>query len=146
MQGFCWIFASSLAPIIPQIGLYGLKYKAFSFIQCALPIYLQFTRKCYNFLLFADTARHHSWPRLSPKMVPLRRLVALIVIARVRFNVQLVMAVLLCVAGLTLVFCGFWVAPSGEIDNSVLVAFGEICTFAGALFGVDYSYNLKIKD
>ena len=75
-----------------------------------------------------------------------RRLVALIVIARVRFNVQLVMAVLLCVAGLALVFCGFWVAPSGEIDNSVLVAFGEICTFAGALFGVDYSYKLKIKD
>ena len=67
-------------------------------------------------------------------MVPLRRLVALIVIARVRFNVQLVMAVLLCVAGLALVFCGFWVAPSGEIDNSVLVAFGEI------------SYKLKIKD
>ena len=73
-------------------------------------------------------------------MVPPRRLVALIVIARVRFNVQLVMA------GLTLVFCGFWGAPSGEIDNIVLVAFGEICTFAGALFGVDYSYKLKIKD
>lgn len=33
----------------------------------------------------------------------------------------------------------------GEIDNSVLVAFGEICTFAGALFGVDYSYKLKIN-
>ena len=82
----------------------------------------------------------------SPKMAPLRRLVALIAIARMRFNVQLVMAVLLCVTGLTLVFCGFWVAPSGEIDNSVLVAFGEICTFAGALFGVDYSYKLKIKD
>ena len=76
-------------------------------------------------------------------MAPLRRLVALIAIARMRFNVQLVMAVLLCVTGLTLVF---WVAPSGEIDNSVLVAFGEICTFAGALFGVDYSYKLKIKD
>ncbi len=56
------------------------------------------------------------------------------------------MAVLLCVAGLALVFCGFWVAPSGEIDNSVLVPFGEICTFAGALFGVDYSYKLNIKD
>ena len=38
---------------------------------------------------------------------------------------QLVMVVLLCVAGLTLVFCGFWVAPSGEIDNSVLVTFGR---------------------
>ena len=76
-------------------------------------------------------------------MVPLRRLVALIVIARVRFNVQLVMAVLLCAAGLILIFSGFWVAPTGEIHNSVLVAFGEISTFAGALFGVDYSYKIR---
>ena len=30
--------------------------------------------------------------------------------------------------------------------NSVLVAFGEISTFAGALFGVDYSYKLKINN
>jgi len=29
------------------------------------------------------------------------------------------------------------------IDNSVLVAFGEIGTFAGGLFGVDYSYRIK---
>ena len=56
------------------------------------------------------------------------------------------MVVLLCVAGLTLVFCGFWVAPSGEIDNSVLVTFGEICTLAGALCVVDYSDKLKVKD
>ena len=56
-----------------------------------------------------------------------------------RTNVQLVMAVLLCAAGLILIFSGFWVAPTGEIHNSVLVAFGEISTFAGALFGVDYS-------
>ena len=79
-------------------------------------------------------------------MVPLRRLVALIVIARVRFNVQLVMAVLLCVAGLTLVFCCLSVAPSGEIYYIFVLAFWEIFTFAGALFGVDYSYKLKIKD
>lgn len=36
MQGLCWIFASSLAPIIPRIGLYGLKYKDLSIIQCTL--------------------------------------------------------------------------------------------------------------
>lgn len=58
-------------------------------------------------------------------------------------NVQLVMAVLLCVAGLTLIFSGFWIAPAGEIHSSVLVAFGEISTFAGALFGVDYTYKMK---
>lgn len=62
-----------------------------------------------------------------------------------RMNVQLTMAVLLCVAGLVLIFSGFWVAPSGEIDSSVLMAFGEISTFAGALFGVDYSYKIKMK-
>jgi len=46
-------------------------------------------------------------------------------------------------AGLILIFSGFWVAPTGEIHNSVLVAFGEISTFAGALFGVDYSYKIR---
>ena len=60
-----------------------------------------------------------------------------------RTNVQLVMAVLLCAAGLILIFSCFWVAPTGEIHNSVLVAFGEISTFAGALFGVDYSYKIR---
>ena len=59
--------------------------------------------------------------------------------------VQLVMAILLVVGGIVLIFSGFWVAPEGEIHNSVLVAFGEVSTFAGALFGVDYSYKLKIR-
>ena len=59
--------------------------------------------------------------------------------------VQLVMAMLLVVGGIVLIFSGFWVAPEGEIHNSVLVAFGEVSTFAGALFGVDYSYKLKIR-
>ena len=63
-----------------------------------------------------------------------------------RFTVQLVMAILLVVGGIVLLFSGFWVAPAGEIHN-ILVAFGEISTFAGALFGVDYSYKIKlVKD
>lgn len=61
-------------------------------------------------------------------------------------TLQLAMAVLLCVAGLVLIFSGFWVCPSGEIDHSVLVAFGEISAFAGALFGVDYTYKIKRKN
>ena len=60
-----------------------------------------------------------------------------------RLTVQLVMAILLVVSGIVLLFSGFWVAPAGEIHNSILVAFGEISTFAGALFGVDYSYKIK---
>lgn len=62
-----------------------------------------------------------------------------------RLNVQLWVAVFLTIAGIVMLFCGFWVAPTGEIDNSVLVAYGEISTFAGALFGVDYSYKVRFK-
>jgi len=36
VQGFCWILAIFLAPIIPRIGLYRLKYKAFFIIQDTL--------------------------------------------------------------------------------------------------------------
>ena len=52
-----------------------------------------------------------------------------------RLTIQLVMAILLVMSGIVLLFSGFWIAPKGEIHNSVLVAFGETCTFAGALFG-----------
>ena len=62
-----------------------------------------------------------------------------------RLYVQLWVAVLLTIAGVSLLFMGFWVNPTGNIDSSVLVAFGEISTFAGALFGVDYKYALREK-
>lgn len=47
------------------------------------------------------------------------------------------------VTGVGLLIAGFCVPPVGEIHNSVLIAFGEISTFAGALFGVDYHYKKK---
>ena len=56
---------------------------------------------------------------------------------------QLVTAVVLTVAGITLLFAGFYAAPKGEIHNSILIGFGEISTFAGTLFGVDYSYKIR---
>lgn len=60
--------------------------------------------------------------------------------------IQLYIAVMLCLSGIILLFLGFWVPPQGEIDSSVLVAFGEVSTFAGALFGVDYKYRDKRSD
>ena len=63
-----------------------------------------------------------------------------------RLTVQLIIAILLTLGGIVLLFSGFWIDPQGLIDNSVLVAFGEISTFAGALFGVDYTYKFKIND
>ncbi len=54
---------------------------------------------------------------------------------------QLLCAVFLVVVGAGLLIAGFVVEPSGEIHPSVLVAFGETLTFAGAVFGVDYAHR-----
>lgn len=56
---------------------------------------------------------------------------------------QLIVATALAAAGIALLFMGFWCSPAGEIHQSVLIGFGEVSTFAGALFGVDYSYKYK---
>lgn len=50
---------------------------------------------------------------------------------------------MLCLAGIVLLFIGTAIPPEGEIHSSVLVAFGEVSTFAGALFGVDYRYRFR---
>ena len=60
-----------------------------------------------------------------------------------RLTIQLIIACIVTLAGLVLLFCGFWVSPTGEVHNSVLVGFGEALSFAGALFGVDYTYKFR---
>lgn len=59
-----------------------------------------------------------------------------------KLNIQLISAIILVGVGCGLLIAGFIVNPLGVIDSSVLVAFGETCTFAGALFGIDYHYKL----
>lgn len=63
-----------------------------------------------------------------------------------RPNLQLVTAALLSAGGLVLLFIGTFIAPQGEIHESLLVGFGEVATFAGALFGIDYTYKYKNKN
>ena len=58
-------------------------------------------------------------------------------------NIQLITAAVLAVGGLVRWFCGVDIAPQGEIHESLLVGFGEVATFAGALFGIDYTYKFK---
>ena len=58
-------------------------------------------------------------------------------------NIQLITAAVLAVGGLVLLFCGVYIAPQGEIHESLLVGFGEVGTFAGALFGIDYVYRVR---
>ena len=58
-------------------------------------------------------------------------------------NIQLITAAVLSVGGLVLLFCGVFIAPQGEIHESLLVGFGEVATFAGAIMGVDYTYRFR---
>lgn len=59
--------------------------------------------------------------------------------------IQLTIATLSVLVGHGLLVAGFIVNPVGEISNSVLVAYGETFTFAGAIFGVDYHYRYRSK-
>lgn len=52
-------------------------------------------------------------------------------------------ALIAIVVGCILMIAGFCVPPLGVIDNSVLIAFGEIATFVGALVGIDYNYKIN---
>ena len=58
---------------------------------------------------------------------------------------QLATAAILSVGGLALLYVGALIAPQGEIHESILVGFGEVATFAGALFGIDYTYKYRNK-
>ena len=60
-------------------------------------------------------------------------------------SIQLITAAILAIGGLVLLFCGVYITPQGEIHESLLVGFGEVATFAGALFGIDYTYRWKSK-
>lgn len=58
-----------------------------------------------------------------------------------RLKLQFIMAVVLIFLGCGLLIAGFIVPPLGEIHPSVLIAFGEILTFVGAIIGIDYHYK-----
>ena len=57
--------------------------------------------------------------------------------------IQLITAAVLSAGGLIMLFCGVYIEPSGQIHESLLIGFGEVATFAGALFGIDYVYRYK---
>lgn len=60
-----------------------------------------------------------------------------------KIELQLIAAFILSIGGLVMLFCGIFIDPQGEIHSSLLVAFGETATFAGALFGIDYVYKKR---
>ena len=62
---------------------------------------------------------------------------------RIMKRLQLILSVVLCAFGVLLLIAGFVIPPMGEIHHSVLIAFGEILTYAGSLIGIDYHYRYK---
>ena len=61
-----------------------------------------------------------------------------------KFNIQIITAAVLAIGGLVLLFCGTYIDPQGEISDSLLIGFGEVATFSGALFGIDAAYSKKL--
>ena len=60
-----------------------------------------------------------------------------------KLNIQLITAAVLSIGGLVLLFCGVYIDPQGQIHETLLIGFGEVATFAGALFGIDYVYKKR---
>lgn len=50
------------------------------------------------------------------------------------------LAMIVMIAGLTLLFTGMFIPPEGEIHGSVLSAFGLICIFVASLLGISLHY------
>jgi len=60
-----------------------------------------------------------------------------------KMTIQLILGVSMAVIGMVLLWVSLFIPPQGIIDASVLTAFGEVATFAGALIGIDYTYQFK---
>lgn len=64
-------------------------------------------------------------------------------ILKVPERTRFIGAVAMLALGSALLIAAFILPPPGEIHSSVLVAFGETMTFAGALLGIDWTYRKK---
>lgn len=58
-----------------------------------------------------------------------------------KLTIQLLLAVAMVLFGIALILVAFIVPPAGHIDPTVLTAYGETITFAGALLGLDFRYR-----
>lgn len=54
---------------------------------------------------------------------------------------RIYLATIVTIFGIALIITAFVIPPTGIIDATVLTAYGETLTFAGALFGIDSRYR-----
>ena len=64
---------------------------------------------------------------------------------KMRGRIEIIISALAVLSGVALLFVGLYMEPPGEIDASLLVAYGETLTFAGAVIGVDYHYQAMLS-
>ena len=63
-----------------------------------------------------------------------------------RDMIQFVSSLITLVAGIVLVFLGFFAVPIGVIDYTVITAFGLFLSFVGAVWNIDLKYDFKTKE
>lgn len=61
-------------------------------------------------------------------------------------NLQFLLSILVLIAGLVLVFLGFYAIPIGEIHYTVIGTFGMFLSFVGAVWNIDIKYQFKTKE
>ena len=62
-----------------------------------------------------------------------------------RDKVQFTLVFLLLMFGGFLLTMGLFADPQGQIDRSVLVAYGEVATLAAGILGIDAVYTNKLQ-
>lgn len=60
--------------------------------------------------------------------------------------IKILLAVASFIIGAALILIGLWLPPLGVIDNSVLIALGELLTFSASVLGINYTYQFKLHE
>lgn len=61
-------------------------------------------------------------------------------------RIQFLVSLLVLLAGITLIFLGFYAIPIGEIHYTVIGTFGMFLSFVGAVWNIDVKYQYKTKE
>lgn len=61
-------------------------------------------------------------------------------------KIKLYLCVCLCIFAMLMLVGAFVVPPTGIIDQSVLIALGEILAFSASLAGINYTYSTKMRE
>lgn len=61
-------------------------------------------------------------------------------------GLQFILSILVLLAGITLVFLGFYAIPIGQIHYTVIGTFGMFLSFVGAVWNIDVKYQYKTKE